>query len=134
MSGPTSMMAAVQQYLHERRQLGFEMIAPGTELVRFARYADARDQHGPLTQELMVGWAREHVKRTTAVTAARRLEIVRPFAAYYRQFEPATEIPPRGMLGRGHRRFVPHIYTDQEVVQLLQATSRLTPHAFQFFD
>lgn len=128
MSGGTSMMvAAVQQYLEERRQLGFELRAPGTELMRFARYADARNHRGPLTQDLIVGWAREHVKRTSAVTAARRLEVVRPFAAYYRQFEPATEIPPRGILGRGHRRLVPHIYTDQELAQLLQAANRLTP-------
>ena len=128
MSGGISMMVAVQQYLDERRQLGFELIAPGTELMRFARYADARDHRGPLTQDLIVGWAREHVKRTSAVTAARRLEVVRPFAAYYRQFEPATEIPPLGILGRGHRRLAPHIYTNQELTQLLRATDCLTPH------
>jgi len=128
MSGGISMMVAVQQYLDERRQLGFELIAPGTELMRFARYADARDHRGPLTQDLIVGWAREHVKRTSVVTAARRLETVRPFAAYYRQFEPATEIPPLGILGRGHRRLVPHIYTDRELTQLLRATDLLTPH------
>lgn len=127
MSGGTSMKMAVKQYLDERRRLGFELAAPGTELMRFARYADAREHRGPLTQELIVGWAREHVKRTSTVTAARRLEVVRPFAAYYRQFEPATEIPPPGALGRGHRRLVPHIYSDQEVAQLLQATNRLTP-------
>ena len=126
MSGSTSMMVAVQRYLDERRQLGFELIAPGTELMRFARYADACHHRGPLTQDLIAGWAREHVKRTSAVTAARRLEVVRPFAAYYRQFEPASEIPPQGILGRGHRRLVPHIYTDQEVTQLLRATTRLT--------
>ena len=128
MSDAFSMVVAVQQYLDDRRQLGFELTAPATELMRFARYADARDHRGPLTQDLIVGWAREHVKRTSAVTAARRLESVRPFAAYYRQFEPASEIPPQGFLGRGHRRLVPHIYTNQEVVQLLQATDRLTPH------
>lgn len=129
MSGGNSMAAAVHQYLEDRRQLGYELTGPATELMRFARYADARHHLGPLTQELILGWASEHVLRTSAVTAARRLEIVRPFAAYYRQFEPATEIPPPGVLGRGHRRLVPHIYTDQEVVQLLQATERLTPHA-----
>lgn len=120
MSGGNTMKAAVQRYLDDRRCLGFELTAPGTELIRFARYADARNLRGPLTQQLILGWTREHVKRTTDVTAARRLEVLRPFAAYYRQFEPATEIPPAGILGRGHRRLVPHIYTDEEVVQLLQ--------------
>jgi integrase len=122
------MHAAVRRYLDDRRQLGYALMAPATELTRFARYADAQGHQGPLTEELLLGWAREHVKRTSAVTAARRLEIVRPFAAYYRQFEPATEIPPLGILGRGHRRLVPHIYTDQEIDQLLRATERLTPH------
>ena len=127
MSGGTSMIVAVQQYLDESRQLGFDLIAPGSELKRFARYADARGHRGPLTQELIVGWAREHVKRTSDVTAARRLETVRPFAAYYRQFEPATEIPPPSALGRGHRRLVPHIYSDRELTELLLATDHLTP-------
>lgn len=127
MSGGNSMMTIVQQYLDERRSLGYELTAPATELARFARYADAQKHRGPLTHELILGWAREHVKRTSEVTAARRLEIVRPFAMYYRQFEPATEIPPHGILGRGHRRLVPHIYTHQEIEQLLQTSSRLTP-------
>jgi integrase len=127
MSAEFSMIVVVQRYLDDRRQLGFELTSPATELMRFARYADARNHCGPLTQDLIVGWAREHVKRTSTVTAARRLECVRPFAAYYRQFEPASEIPPQGYLGRGHRRLTPHIYSSQEVVQLLQATDRLTP-------
>lgn len=126
MSAATPMQAAVERYLEDRRRLGFVLTAPATELARFARYADAREHRGPLTQDLMLSWAREHVHRTSDVTAARRLEILLPFAAYYRQFEPGTQIPPRGILGRGHRRLAPHIYTDQEILQLLDAAGRLT--------
>jgi integrase/recombinase XerC len=119
--------AAVQRYLQERRQLGFAMKSPGTELLRFARFADARRHQGALTQELQIEWAREHVMRTGAVTAARRLEIVRPFAAYYRQFEVETEVLPSSILGRGHRRLAPHIYTDQEIRELLEHARHLAP-------
>ncbi|HMO45439.1 MAG TPA: tyrosine-type recombinase/integrase [Rubrivivax sp.] len=122
----TPMQQAVARYLEDRRRLGFALTAPATELARFARYADAREHRGPLTQELMLGWAREHVHRTSDVTAARRLEIVLPFAAYYRQFEPGTQIPPKGILGRAHRRLAPHIYTDQEIIQLLDAAGQLS--------
>lgn len=121
------MAAAVKEYLFTRRQLGFALVAPGTELIRFARYADARCHKGPLHQDLILGWACEHVKHTSAVTPARRLEIVRPFVAYYRQFEPTSEVPPLGILGRAHRRLAPHIYTDTEVTQLLQSASHLEP-------
>jgi integrase/recombinase XerC len=125
MSATTPMQDTVQHYLAARRRLGFALRAPATELARFARYADARGHRGALTQDLMLGWAREHVRHTSAVTAARRLEIVRPFAAYYRQFEPTTEVPPKGILGRGHRRLAPNIYTDEEIAQLLDAAGRI---------
>lgn len=121
------MQAAVRRYLEERRQLGFELKNAGTELMRFARFADARGHRGPLTLELQLDWAREHVVRTSHVTAARRLEIIRPFAAHYRQFEPRTEVPPPFILGRGHRRMAPHIYTDQEIGELLDLCGRMTP-------
>jgi integrase/recombinase XerC len=127
MSAGTTVEATVLRYLHERRQLGFSMKAPGTELLRFARFADARGHQGALTLELQLEWAREHVVRTSAVTAARRLEIVRPFAAYYRQFEVDTEVPATHFLGRGHRRPAPHIYTDDEIGELLEHAGRLSP-------
>ena len=116
--------AAVRHYLEERRRLGFALSSADTELMRFA---DARGHQGPLTLALQLDWAREHVARTSPVTAARRLEIVRPFAAHYRQFEPATEVPPPFILGCGHRRLAPHIYTDHEVGELLEACCRLAP-------
>jgi integrase/recombinase XerC len=127
MNAGATVEAAVRRYLHDRRQLGFALKSPGTELLRFARFADAREHHGALTQELQLEWAREHVRRTSAVTAARRLEIVRSFAAYHRQFEVDTDVPAPGILGRGHRRLAPHIYTDAEVRELLEQAGRLAP-------
>jgi integrase/recombinase XerC len=113
------MQACVQRYLEERRRLGFELKSVATELMRFAHFADARGHRGPLTLELQLDWARQPVRQSGLVTAARRIEIVRPFAAHYRQFEPGSEVPPPFILGRGHRRLAPHIYTDQEIRDLL---------------
>ncbi|WP_316157456.1 tyrosine-type recombinase/integrase [Cupriavidus sp. BIC8F] len=118
---------AVERYLNQRRRLGFELSFTGQQLMRFARYADARWHRGPLTLKLQLDWAREHVKRTGPVTWARRLEVVRPFAAYYRQFQPDTEIPDLHTFGPGHRRLAPHIYTRQEVCDLLEQAGRLPP-------
>ncbi|QFZ81886.1 tyrosine-type recombinase/integrase [Variovorax sp. NFACC27] len=127
MKAETTLQATVQRYLKERRQLGFALKAPATELMRFARFADARGHKGPLTRELQVEWARQHVHRTDTVTAARRIEILRPFAAYYRQFEVDTEVLPTNALGRGHRRLTPHIYTNEEILQLLRYADGLAP-------
>ena len=93
MSTSTTIQNVVQRYLDERRQLGFDLRIAGRQLMRFARYADARGHQGPLTLDIQLDWAREHVVRTRTVTWARRLEVVRPFAAYYRQFEPSSVVP-----------------------------------------
>ncbi|WP_018432892.1 tyrosine-type recombinase/integrase [Paraburkholderia atlantica] len=127
MNAATSMQDAVRHYVEERRRLGFTLRVEAYALQRFARFADARAHRGPLTAALMLAWAQEHVRRTSSVTAARRLEVVRPFAAYYRQFEPDTEVPTLRVLGRGHRRLTPHIFTDAELVDLLDAAGRLSP-------
>jgi integrase/recombinase XerC len=123
----TTIQTAVQRYLDERRQLGFDLSIAGKQLMRFARYADAHGHHGPLTLDIQLDWAREHVLRTGFVTWARRLEVIRPFAAYYRQFEPSSVVPDLKFFGPGHRRLAPHIYTDQEVCDLLEEAGRLTP-------
>jgi integrase/recombinase XerC len=127
MKAPVTVEAAVELYLQERRQLGFDLYSPGCDLMRFARFADARGHRGPLTQELQIEWARQHVRRTSSGTAAWRLQILRPFAAYYRQFEVDTEVPTPSLLGRRKSRPTPHIYSDEEVHDLMDLAGRLPP-------
>ena len=59
--------------------------------------------------------------------AIRRLSTVRVFARYLAVFDPRTEIPPDGVLGRLPRRKQPHIYNDAEVAALLRQASVLAP-------
>ena len=82
MSGGDSMTAVVQRYLAERRAPGYDLTVSGAELMRFACYADAHSHRGPLTQELILGWAREHVKRTTEVTAAEWPDTIHDFGGF----------------------------------------------------
>jgi integrase len=59
--------------------------------------------------------------------AERRLSAVRQFARHLASFDPATEIPPVGLLGHARGRKQPHIYSDAEISALLQECSRLQP-------
>jgi integrase/recombinase XerD len=43
-------------------------------------------------------------------------------------FDPATEVPPAGLLGPVPRHKQPHIYSDAEVAALLEQASLLRPH------
>lgn len=120
------MTRLVQQYLGVRRALGVQLRIEGGQLLEFARYADALGHRGPITVDLVVRWARSS-SRATQVGWARRAEVVRPFAKYRLAFDPRTEIPPSGLLGRAHPRRPPHIYSTPEVRRMLAEARRLHP-------
>ena len=127
MTPARSMQSLVKAYLQERRRLGFTLNISGSQLMAFARFADQAGHRGPLTSQLILDWAQGQARRTTRITWARRLEIVRPFARFCARFDPSTEIPRRGIFGRAHRRITPHIYTDREITDLLAAAAQLPP-------
>jgi integrase len=119
-------LSLVEEYLSARRGLGFALEQPAYLLRDFARYADAVRHQGPLTTELAVRWARASRSGSSA-QAVRRLGAVRQFARYRALLDPATEVPPLGLLGRLPRRPQPHIYSDAELDALLDQASRLLP-------
>ena len=128
MSARVTLQARIEQYLAERRRLGFELSTMGHALTRFARYVAAVGHRGPLTTELMAAWARRakggHGDRATS---ARQLRLLRPFTRWLRQFEPATAVPDEVIFGAIPGRVAPHIYREQEIVELLAAARQLGP-------
>ena len=70
----------------------------------------------------MADWARQDKQqRRTPETWARRLKLLRPFARWLRQFEPLTEVPDESVFGPVPGRVAPHIYREDEIVELLAA-------------
>jgi integrase len=124
MSESTPMVLLIEEYLDYRRRLGYQLRTEGQMLLEFARYADRSGHCGPLTTELAARWARLPVE-AASLYQARRLEVVRCFARHRAIFDPATEIPPEGLLGSAHRRTSPHIYSEAELSALLAAARRL---------
>ena len=125
MNGPVSWTDRVNAYLSYRRSVGFSLLPESLYLPQFARFAE--QQHAPrFTVQLAMDWACT-AKRPIPMTRACRLLRLRGFAKYCQKFDPDTEIPPLGLFGRTQRRLVPHIYTQQELAELLEATSELHP-------
>ena len=52
------LQAKINDYLAERRSMGFKLANMGAALVNFARFAANKSHHGPLTTNLMADWAR----------------------------------------------------------------------------
>jgi integrase len=128
MSARTAIQTHAENYLAERRRLGFSLRSLGNAIRSFARYVDGLNHRGPLTVELMADWARHDKGNSNKpVTWARRLKSLRSFARYLQQFEPCTEVPDDSTFGPVGPRLAPHIYTEQEIVELLAAARRLGP-------
>jgi integrase len=126
MNSPVNMQSRVQDYLDERRRLGFQLKYPGRTLLNFAQFVDALNQIGPLTLDVMIEWARQDKQgRHRPETWARRFKLLRPFARYLQQFEPATAMPDESVFGPIPGWLMPHIYRDQEIVDLLTAARGL---------
>lgn len=128
MSAAITLAARVDQYLAERRRLGFQLGTMGYALRSLVEHVRRCGHQGPLTLELMAQWAPQAKQGPgDRATWARRLELLRPFTRWLRQFEPATEVPQEPIFGRMPGRVAPHIYNDGEIAALLDAAGRLGP-------
>lgn len=125
MSTATTWATQVEAYLAYRRSFGFELAIEGGQLGSFARFADQIGAER-LTLELAADWARAS-RYPRPISWARRIEVLRGFAAFCLRSDPGTVVPPRNLFGPSRRRLVPHIYTDEELRSLLDATDCLSP-------
>jgi integrase len=126
MNGLITLQVRVQDYLAERRRLGYQLKYPEAALLSFARYVDSLDWIGPLTLDVMIDWAKlDKQGRHHPETWARRFKLLRPFIRYLQQFEPATAMPDESVFGPLPGWQMPHIYREQEIIDLLVAARQL---------
>jgi hypothetical protein len=96
------MREALADYLRSRRSEGVQFRKVSPALEHFVGFLEERDAKR-VTVELAVEWA-----TLTAAASERhranRLTMVRGFAAYLRELDPANEVPPRGLLPSGKPR------------------------------
>lgn len=128
MNTSTTMQSHAENYLNERRRLGFGLRSPSYSIKGFARYFDDLGYQGAPTIEIMADWARLDKKNSNNPTTwARRLKNLRPFTRYLQQFDPQAEVPDDSTFGRIGQRVAPHIYSEQEIIGLLATARRLGP-------
>jgi integrase/recombinase XerD len=91
-----------------------------------ARFRPAPRQSRPQRPDLALDWATSSTS-TDPCNPARRLATVRGFLRQLSALDGATEVPAPGLLGpTGHRK-PPHVYTDEELADLLHAAAALGP-------
>ena len=114
----------IDRYLELRLAAGFELKVDRGLLHDFARFAMDRSENSVRLQTAM-DWA---AKAPSPFQRERRLGMVRRFADHARAEDPAHEkIPQKVFAGSRHRRPFPHIFSPEELLQLLDATAHLRP-------
>jgi integrase/recombinase XerD len=116
-----TMLTRAQAYLAERRSLGFALDRSGSLTLSFARFADAMGHEGPLHENAVLRWAKDEAIFADPFSWAKRVDVLRPFARWLAEIEPATSFPEGKPFGRSFRRLAPHIFTTAEVDMLLKA-------------
>ena len=117
--------ALLDDYLAMRRGLGFKLRAERLLLPGFVDFVEQTGAES-VTVELALAWA----KKPTGVDPfrwKRRLSMVRGFARYVHAFDPATEVPPDGLLAYRATRPTPFLFSDQDIAALLAAADTLRP-------
>jgi integrase len=107
----------LRDYLKLRRGLGFDLGRVESRLRSFITFMKIKQAHR-VTTKLAVEFALRSDR--SAPTQAGYLSAIRGFAQYLSGTEPKTEVPPTGLIRRGHRP-QPYIYSDAEIVRILDA-------------
>jgi integrase/recombinase XerD len=118
----TPLHTALADYLRIRRALGFTLDHPGRYLAQFVDYLDAHAAT-TVTVEHALAWAMR--PGCGAAWQAQRLAMVRGFATYLHTIDPATQIPPPGLLRGRWPRATPYLYSAADVAALLRAAAVL---------
>lgn len=123
----SALREAVKDYLTMRRGLGFKLEGLAKLLRSFVVFCEDRGVDH-VTNDIALEWATSTMKVPgNEALYARRLDAVRTFARHQHALNPATEIPPDDVLNRRYRSHPPHLFTDAEIVALLDAADTLTP-------
>ena len=118
----SAMRDSLIQYVAARRALGASFYEPALTLDHFVDWLE-RKQAAFITIDLALRWAMtpQHVQRATW---GRRLSQIRGFAVWLSALDARTEVPPKRLLEVRRRRTAPHIYSEQEIAQLMSEAAR----------
>lgn len=114
---------AVADYLSLRRSLGFKLKDHERCLREFISFLK-KNRATRISTQLSLRFATQHQHQQPAQWAA-RLRVVRGFARYRSGEDPATEIPPLGLLPFRPKRAQPYLYSAEEIRELLKAAKNL---------
>ena len=113
----------LDDYLRLRRMLGHKLDDAARQLPWFVEYLDATD-NDYVTTTAALAWALDRDWPAGSTVPGHRMTAVRGFARYLTGIDPRTEVPPPGLIRIPRTWRPPFIYTDDDVLALMDAARR----------
>lgn len=113
-----------QEYLALRRSLGHKLDEHGRLLPSLVSYLEATGNR-TVAIETALAWAQIPSADPASSVWPRRMTIARGFARFMTGFEPATEVPPIGLLPHRARRRIPYLFSDADIQALMDQASKI---------
>jgi integrase/recombinase XerD len=113
-----SLAHELDRYLSVRRSLGADLRTDERILRRFVTFAD-NDGVTHTSTDLFLRWHATLAEAGSSTRAA-RLSKVRLFAQWLSGLDSDHEVPPRGLLPDRYRRVRPYIYSEAEVIAIVE--------------
>jgi integrase len=125
MTGRPGLREALEDYLSVRQAVGFKLASSGRLLGQFVDYLETQGID-TVSTDAALAWATLPAG-ASAHWIAIRISVVRQFAVYLHALDPTVQVPPPGLIRPGPDRATPYLYSDAEIVALLQAAAGLRP-------
>lgn len=107
----------INRYIALRRSLGFKLKETAKNLASFGRFADAKGERHVRTATA-VAWAEQ---ASTPDTRYRRITDVIRLVAFLHAEDAQHEIPPGGIFKSHRTKFIPYIFTANELTKFIGA-------------
>lgn len=116
---------ALADYLVLRNRLGHQLADAARLLPRFVAWMNATGQP-TVTVAAALEWCQQPQADPGSTVWPRRMTAVRGFARYLAGIDPATEVPPRGLLPARRRWSPPFLYSPGDIDTLLAGARHLS--------
>ncbi|OPJ60574.1 tyrosine-type recombinase/integrase [Clostridium oryzae] len=113
----------LNSYIDYKHSLGFKLQQEESVLRNFVKFTLIKNYDGPITKEIVFSWISSG--NQSDKTMGRKLEVIRPFSRYVTVFDNEAELICGQVYKNVRDRPVPYIYSEDEIVQLMDNCNKL---------
>lgn len=116
----TGLSQALDDYLRLRRSLGHQLAEARYLLPDFVEFMGERGETS-VTVTAVLDWVKAREPEKVTTLSPRRVTAVRGFARYLSGIDPATEVPPLGLVPYRRSRGQIFLYSDADITAIMTA-------------